>query len=664
MEETKAGATDLFLPIATLCQSSGHGKTKFMKQFSEANLSIFICLRAQNDKGCPDGSVISRDFLNAMRNVQPSLKFLFSLILAALELIEKIQKSHKDNEVTREFMLYQPWKMKNYYLNNDSSLETKQNEFRENVLQEYSEYSENNEDFDSGSINESIKTKMNEIMKDMVLFVLIDIIIRAKALLEPSDFPDFDRNNESLLKVFRRSIHDLFKGVRIVFLLTDTNSKISNFTSVKETTDGNKIVLPNTYEPFYKIFNVDLFLPFYYKKRIESKKKFNFNDLLKRNPFDTLFYYGRPLWGSLISCKYKLILEMAKEKLIFYTEWTQLNSSEKVHAKLAALSSRTTLMLTYSANVNSNLVAKYMSKLYHVNDDLSELHARYISEPILAAAASMIMSESEHLKSILDNLNNYVQSVSLNSTGSIGEIVAELILLLAYDRACGNILDMTLKNLLKAITVESFLKSLVGESNYDIMKKDIPKNIEKGLLCFTHFIKKYDKLNVEDAIKDFIGRGAAGQFKNNEKGIDLFIPVVSGNDIITYIFIQVKNYADKISPKAINVVIEKMKPEISYFEESIKPYLSIFMNLGTEYDDQIKTYSVEQSIGSAQKQINHFMFAYPFLEKLSVETSFRMLLDTDKATDFSLLSKRVCQSVFSGSMNFVMGKNNTKFAKD
>ena len=68
-----------------------------------------------------------------------------------------------------------------------------------------------------------------------------------------------------------------------------------------------------------------------------------------------------------------------------------------------------------------------MSTLYYINKDLSEVHVKYLSEPILAHASAIIMSESDDLKSILMQINNCVQSMNLNLTGSIGEIVAELI---------------------------------------------------------------------------------------------------------------------------------------------------------------------------------------------------------------------------------------------
>ena len=61
------------------------------------------------------------------------------------------------------------------------------------------------------------------------------------------------------------------------------------------------------------------------------------------------------------------------------------------------------------------------------------------------------------------------------------------------------------------------------------------------MICFTHFIQKLDDLKDQDIIPDFIGRCAAGQFKKNYEGSDLFIPVVMKDNQISYIIIQIKN---------------------------------------------------------------------------------------------------------------------------
>ena len=104
-----------------------------------------------------------------------------------------------------------------------------------------------------------------------------------------------------------------------------------------------------------------------------------------------MFYYGRPLWGLLLANNYPTILELAQEKLICSSDWLLVKDADKTFARLSIICSRTTLLLTCNSNFNSNLVSKFMSTLYYVNDDLSELNVRYISEPILAVAASLIM---------------------------------------------------------------------------------------------------------------------------------------------------------------------------------------------------------------------------------------------------------------------------------
>ena len=61
-----------------------------------------------------------------------------------------------------------------------------------------------------------------------------------------------------------------------------------------------------------------------------------------------------------------------------------------------------------------------------------------------------------------------------------------------------------------------------------------------------HVFKKFDILKPEHTMRDFIGRGAAEQFKDKEKGYELFNPIILQNDKITYLFIQVKNQAQNL----------------------------------------------------------------------------------------------------------------------
>lgn len=155
----------------------------------------------------------------------------------------------------------------------------------------------------------------------------------------------------------------------------------------------------------------------------------------------------------------------------------------------------------------------------------------------------------------------------------LGEIVAQLILLLAFDKSKSN---------LNTSTVEDFLKSLVGENQYNAkIRALVNEDLKKGVICFNHFIRKFDDLSLADTIYYFIGRAAAVQCKNNNPNIDLFIPVVLENGEITYIAIQVKNRVDNVS----KIYLEKMRLEEKLFnddkvQENKLIYLALLMNFG------------------------------------------------------------------------------------
>lgn len=108
----------------------------------------------------------------------------------------------------------------------------------------------------------------------------------------------------------------------------------------------------------------------------------------------------------------------------------------------------------------------------------------------------------------LMKLNDIVQLMDLNVTGYIAEIIAELILLKTFDKSLN---DLTFS---KPISVEMFLKKLLGTDYYQKEHSSIDNQILEGLVCFNHFIKRFDSITHDEVFKNFIGRGAAGKFKN------------------------------------------------------------------------------------------------------------------------------------------------------
>jgi hypothetical protein len=172
-------------------------------------------------------------------------------------------------------------------------------------------------------------------------------------------------------------------------------------------------------------------------------------------------------------------------------------------------------------------------------------------------------------------LNKYTQTMFLESAGAVGEIIAELIILLAFDQAQKN----SGKSYLSAITVEQFLKTLIGCENFEKFRSKTTIEMLESLICFNHFVRKFDDLSYRDTLNDFIGRGAAGQFKRKNIGFDLFIPCILKSNEISYIYIQVKNTESKLSASRI-----LNHPNKSHFKDSQinKHFLPIIMSLGSE----------------------------------------------------------------------------------
>ena len=136
------------------------------------------------------------------------------------------------------------------------------------------------------------------------------------------------------------------------------------------------------YEPFYKILFIDSMVQ---KDYFDNLNNSLFRNLIERKAEKTLFFYGRPLWGSLLlQCNSDpdSVLELAHRKLIFSLDWESIRN--KFLPSLALLSVRTTLSISYQVKYGSDLISRYMSTVFYISEDYTNFAFRYFSEPILA----------------------------------------------------------------------------------------------------------------------------------------------------------------------------------------------------------------------------------------------------------------------------------------
>ena len=356
-------------PIAVLSQSSGHGKSRLMREFSNEEICLYINLQSNISSGFPKRSKLADDFLNQMNSTFNAVHILFCFVTAGLDLYEEIKTKNikmSKKDMSREFVSHQPW-----YDEDEAGSYSHLFSLRVDALIQTTKQSNKN-DF-------NLTKKFNSIMGENSLFIFID---EAGSLLEPviKDLPILK------LHYFRKAVETLFEKLRIVFIVTDTNSKITNFIPkaciLKNDLTNETLEPPN--RPFYSSFFIDkLDGP---SKYLNSLVNYSYDKLKERDPNKTVFCLGRPLWQSLFSAgaSYNEVIEVAISKLISARKWRESKEFPKDLASLAVFSVRTTISLGYNSNFGPELVSKYMATLFYIDNNRNETAFRYFSEPMLA----------------------------------------------------------------------------------------------------------------------------------------------------------------------------------------------------------------------------------------------------------------------------------------
>jgi hypothetical protein len=169
------------------------------------------------------------------------------------------------------------------------------------------------------------------------------------------------------------------------------------------------------------------------------------------------------------------------------------------------------------------------------------------SEPLLAEAARELMS-STHANPVRHLANN--SDLNCVDRGRRGELVAALLIMRARDASSGAT---------KWVYVTDFIKALLPAPAYEMLKNAAPPHWRPGEsnpfertfkgygMWFNHVVRtrNYDMINIRSLWK-FITRGAMVMCANNQRGVDIVLPVCNpsrklSRHNVTAILIQVKN---------------------------------------------------------------------------------------------------------------------------
>lgn len=565
-----------------------------MSEFAKNHLSIYICLRKPGVSGFPKSSIISRTMLDRLSTKNTCYEFLYALVKAAMWCLDKVKaESDEEKTVHQRFYDYQPWI-------DPESYECMQfvDYFKKQLIVVSGHRGTKAKEFKQ--IYKEIRQFLDAINEPLYFFFDEARVLTSEYSSE-ADYAMCEWKpgaTMNLLGVMRRCIRELFEGQKVAFILADTEIQPNPFVHSESKYVGSERNAPKKlYEPFYKVFCIDQYNPQLSGDvdqdivteftHFKAMKDIDYKYLSQINAKHTTLLLGRPLWSSLICHKYKLadIFLLAQMKLLNNDpDAFKRQETSKYYGYMAMLCSRTTYSLTQSFRVGRELIARHMSTLYYMGHEQNEIGFRYFSEPILAHAAAKIMLDNDHLDGMLTNWYNDLSGKTQEYSGAIGEVVAELLILIAYDRAhrrFAHFKDQVLSE--KPITVERFLTALVGEDNFGEMNLD--SKTKNGLVFFNHFVQAFGDLSREDVI-DIIKACAAVQYKTNQPHFDLAVFFVLEDDTISAIRFQIKNWNESVPEAYVQNMVPKPRPTV--------PYVSILMNLG-----QLKPTSAFEAVSKA-----------------------------------------------------------------
>lgn len=257
--------------------------------------------------------------------------------------------------------------------------------------------------------------------------------------------------------------------------------------------------------------------------------------------------------------------------------------------------------------LEDRLVADHMRVALSIPAHREYMRSTSLSEPILAEAASMVMSDMEKHAlespgSPLDILSRNVEK-NLISVGEHGELVVRLLLTLAHDDVIRKFYPPRTGipiRYSKPIKLIECLTSLFTSPRINIILKCRAENMpnsptlaeafKDAMVHFTHFGKaKSPAMLSDEAAWIAMSRGMAWQFYIQEYAVSIGIPILLWNKplgryVMTILVIQVENQK-KPSERHVDLEDEKHKfftEHMSNNEYNSRPYIVMSLHLGVQ----------------------------------------------------------------------------------
>ncbi|KAH9256304.1 hypothetical protein BASA81_005525 [Batrachochytrium salamandrivorans] len=338
-------------------------------------------------------------------------------------------------------------------------------------------------------------------------------------------------------------------GVRIVLVLTDTYLQPSSFLP--------QIHFDSSLRPTQDIED-------------ETKAHKRFPPFILRTSFDAL-REGNDKLGRPFVAEHAADSKCLQQKLLGASSFD--NASRD--GLLAAVLVRVAVSISAQSRVSERLVAFHMGTLLGVSFDRESLLVTYLSEPALAAAASLLWRK--HLPSLLSTLREALVCGAVSagpvSVGPAGEIAAQVALLVAFDSLCGE--DSGLK---RTKPLADFLEALLPADSQVKAAEFIPEEHRKGAqVSVLQFVQPPANFKLTEAVlKELHARQTACVLPPDQGG--LLVPYALPDDKYSFVLVQVENWAVDFAE-----TLRKLDPKFVFGGRHVfakKPCVRVCLQLG------------------------------------------------------------------------------------
>jgi hypothetical protein len=150
---------------------------------------------------------------------------------------------------------------------------------------------------------------------------------------------------------------------------------------------------------------------------------------------DLFYRFGRPLWKTCSSLSLADLLRVARRKLLG-TLVSESIRDRRIEQALALVDSRLWLFTQCRFELAEHMVSSHMATALYLAPQRDYILQAYPSEPILAEAAAGMMSKPDHsVAKLVPAIIDLVKQGMVQG-GVRGELLARLLLMMAWDVAC------------------------------------------------------------------------------------------------------------------------------------------------------------------------------------------------------------------------------------